>query len=221
MPVPSYNVITDAEIGIGKPMTSSLAFRLRDNVCALLGIDPATVSPAPTLPLSYFKKDTYVDLSESVDGANGSPGPSTSTFVVGDSSLSGFDFRIGFPFKGNVYTAHIFLGDTSGSPGCSYIFNHIGVEWGATDYVRICAQQQNLSGGYTMPASLDVTIQVGGGWVDVATARSGNDHWQAQAVLSGTHVTLAFRPYRADNPANHMKVVLELRAVAQHFHSAF
>lgn len=46
MPVPSYTVIADSEIDPESPITSSLMFRLRDNVLSLLGVDPATPSPS-------------------------------------------------------------------------------------------------------------------------------------------------------------------------------
>jgi hypothetical protein len=50
MPVPSYAVIADSEIDPESPVTSSLMFRLRDNILAILGIDPS--DPTPTFTLS-------------------------------------------------------------------------------------------------------------------------------------------------------------------------
>jgi hypothetical protein len=49
MPVPSWNPILDNEIDPESPITASLMQRLRDNICAVLGIDP--LSPTvPTVP---------------------------------------------------------------------------------------------------------------------------------------------------------------------------
>jgi hypothetical protein len=229
MPVPSYNVITDAETAIGKPVTSSLIRRLRDNACALFGIDPTNPTPAATIPLSYFKKDTFVNLNETKTGGNGSPGAATTAIVVGDSSLSGYDFRIGSPVvKGanSDMIRQLAVGDvdiTAGSPTgwAEYVFQFLGVEWGGTDYVRVCMKRTHNQLSYGMAATIDVAVQVGAGWTDLSTTRSGNDKLQAQAVASGSTITLQFRSYRVDNPSNNMSVVVDLSAIAQHFHSVF
>lgn len=49
MTVPTWSKIFDSEIDPESPITSSLIFRLRDNICAVLGIDPASVT-VPTVP---------------------------------------------------------------------------------------------------------------------------------------------------------------------------
>lgn len=56
MPVPTYSVIADSEIDPESPITESLMRRLRDNVLAVLGIDPATPSPSFTLAPSYMTR---------------------------------------------------------------------------------------------------------------------------------------------------------------------
>jgi hypothetical protein len=55
MPIPTYSVIADSEIDPESPITTSLMFRLRDNVLAILGIDPATPSPVFTIPPSTLE----------------------------------------------------------------------------------------------------------------------------------------------------------------------
>lgn len=62
MPIPSWNVIADSEIDPESPLTSSLMFRLRDNVLALLGVDPADPAPAFTIPASYMHPDTAASM---------------------------------------------------------------------------------------------------------------------------------------------------------------
>lgn len=52
MPVPGYSVIDDNEIDPESPITSSLMFRLRDNILSILGIDNTDPAPVFTLPPS-------------------------------------------------------------------------------------------------------------------------------------------------------------------------
>lgn len=57
MPIPTYSVIDDNEIDPESPLTTSLMFRLRDNVLAVLGIDPADPAPVFTIPPSVEKAE--------------------------------------------------------------------------------------------------------------------------------------------------------------------
>lgn len=71
MPVPSYQVILDNEIDPESPGTSSLFFRLRDNVLAILGIDPAEANPVMQMPPSQLVMDDFVRSSFSMSTGGG------------------------------------------------------------------------------------------------------------------------------------------------------
>lgn len=55
MTVPAWSRIFDSEIDPESPLTSSLITRLRDNVLAILNIDPADPAPVFTIPPSVLK----------------------------------------------------------------------------------------------------------------------------------------------------------------------
>lgn len=52
MTIPTYTVIADAEIDPEAPLTSSLFYRLRNNVCALLNVDPSDTNPSVSFQAS-------------------------------------------------------------------------------------------------------------------------------------------------------------------------
>lgn len=64
MPIPSYSPIADNEIDPESPITSSLLFRLRDNILSILGIDPSNPSPVFTLAPSALVTDTATVADE-------------------------------------------------------------------------------------------------------------------------------------------------------------
>jgi hypothetical protein len=72
MAIPTYAVIADSEIDPESPLTSSLMFRLRDNILALLGIDPATPSPTMNIGESVDSPRNYLDFGHRSYGYNAS-----------------------------------------------------------------------------------------------------------------------------------------------------
>lgn len=224
MPVPTYTLLTAAQLAPGKPMAQEIALALWRNPLALLNVDETDSNPSPGFPRGYFKRLALVTLNETKSGANGAAGPATTALSVADSTKSVYDFRISPPYIAGGNSGklrHIEVGDTISALYSEYMVTHLGGEWGATDYVRMCAVRVSDAGSYGMPTTIDATAEVGAAWANLATARSGNDQWQWRAVASGNELTVEFRAYRIDNPAGAMRVVIDLAAVRQNISTAF
>lgn len=88
MAVPVYSVIADSEIDPESPATSSLFFRLRDNILSLLGIDPATVSPVvdgfPSAELSFLTLGVWGTYLEIMDLPSPNVGDRVAILTGGD-----------------------------------------------------------------------------------------------------------------------------------------
>ena len=121
MPIPSYNVIADSLFGTGKAIPASMLLGLRNNVCALFGIDPATASPTVSFGMrgEIFANDTGVyAVNATVSGA----GPYTWTVPAGITKIivdivgggGGGSDNIG-PTYGVNGTASTLSGSTSGA----------------------------------------------------------------------------------------------------------
>ena len=84
MPVPSYNVIPDNLFGTGKPVPASMLLALRNNLCALLGIDPATSNPVANIGYRGYLFFTRTGKTEFGTTATGTaPGPYSWTVPTG------------------------------------------------------------------------------------------------------------------------------------------
>ena len=68
MTIPTYTVIADAEIDPEAPLTSSLFYRLRNNICALLGIDPSDTNPSVAFQASTLNTGSTGAMSAYADG---------------------------------------------------------------------------------------------------------------------------------------------------------
>jgi hypothetical protein len=208
MPIPTWSVIADNEIDPESPITTSLMFRLRDNVLAVLGIDPADPAPVFTIPPSVAK----AELNDIFYAAASGAAVATAEMIVSvladdvewiELAHSGYqatddvpDLTVGgvSPHVGSLSLPG------SGNPSAlvgSTELSLIDVIYssGVPTGVRIASRTKRAvysTSAWTISAA-DVTVTLANTWQTIHANFSGSVDLQAKARATATEVYLQLR----------------------------
>jgi len=200
MPVPSYNVIADSEIDPESPITSSLMFRLRDNVLAILSIDPADPAPVFTIPPSRqavesalvpsvgFSKNATVTGAEIIVSAVADDVEEHEVVYGVISGVQDHGGGLEVNFEGMFY--HIEVPYASGSPLSVIIRGRLGA---TTSYGGGVSVSGSLAGSIT--TIKDATIKLTNTWQTLVQYKISSDitYLEAKARADSNYVYLQLR----------------------------
>jgi hypothetical protein len=202
MPIPTWSVIADNEIDPESPITTSLMFRLRDNVLAVLGIDPADPAPVFTIPPSTQQ----AELNDTFWATGAGVAITTAEMIV---SVVADDVEwVELAHSGMFFTNDVPLGGVAPHVGSKTAFsdtggvNHayliVAVELSLIDViysggvptgVRICSRQ--VEG--TVVNEDDVIVTLANTWQTILPDIISTSDLQAKARATSTEVYLQLR----------------------------
>jgi hypothetical protein len=204
MPIPTWSVIADNEIDPESPITTSLMFRLRDNVLAVLGIDPADPAPVFTIPPSTER----AELASSWY-ASGSSGALTAAEQI----VSVIDDDVEWIELGH----DAFWQNVTASYNVGGVCPHVGSFDGITEHgifyamevtlvdvlysagvptgVRVVVNSKEHTGSFTFVREVyDVTITLANTWQTIfPNMGSTSSDFQGKARATSTEVYLQLR----------------------------
>jgi hypothetical protein len=209
MTVPTWSKIFDSEIDPESPITSSLIFRLRDNICAVLGIDPASVT-VPTVPYPQSQLSSEIPSLFAVQLPS-SPATSSENLIINiAAAMEKSDIAPSELIPEELATrygcAHLYIGLDGGGSGLLYNEYFIGAPKlvyaaGVPDSVAIPFRRNTTRvntayySGTLDAATGTISLPLDNAYHTIASAETSGSGYimQAKARATSTDIYLQFR----------------------------